>query len=204
MNCCDTTTQSRRPITGDYTLVEALVLLSGTISTRSAQHGITIGCYLAFIFGNLLLLMSVESVGLASAHWSYLPQEHLHLQISSTCDCAVHAVRLHGLDGSVVLFGVVQLLDRGFWCHFFQRWGSKYPQSSQKEQAHIIDGKKPQTPSPRVVSPLELTVEELKTRMNQDQAYIGYLDLRCFGWSFARASKAGTNKASLANTPNSL
>ncbi|KAF8556285.1 MBOAT-domain-containing protein [Imleria badia] len=49
---------------------------------------------------------------------------------------------------------------------FFDGGGSKYLQSLQKKQGYVVDAKKPPTPSPDVVAPLESAVEELKTRVN--------------------------------------
>ncbi|KAI9572390.1 MBOAT, membrane-bound O-acyltransferase family-domain-containing protein [Boletus coccyginus] len=51
----------------------------------------------------------------------------------------------------------------GFWIVgpgivFFNAGGSKYLQSLWKKQGHVVNGKKPNTPSPHILSPLEPSV----------------------------------------------
>ena len=49
---------------------------------------------------------------------------------------------------------------------FFDAGGSKYLQSLQKKQGNVVDIKKPLTPSPDAVAPLEPLVEEPKMKVN--------------------------------------
>lgn len=148
--------------------------------TRSTQHGIAIGYYLTFFLGGFLNYIGRKSR--AGFRPLVLPPpgtpSTLAKRIYDFLGTFVSILMLNYMAAPFMLLNFADSMKvwsrlgwYGCWIVgsgfiFFSVGGSGYLQGLQKKQAHIVDDKKPQTPSPLVVAPLEPAVEELKMKLN--------------------------------------
>ncbi|KAI9572388.1 MBOAT, membrane-bound O-acyltransferase family-domain-containing protein [Boletus coccyginus] len=151
-----------------------------TFATSAFWHGIAIGYYLTFSLGGFLNYIGRK----CRAGFRPLVQPPPGTpstpakRIYDFLGTFVSILMLNYMAAPFMLLNFADSMEvwsrlgwYGYWIVgsgviFFSVGGSGYLQGLQKKQAHIVDDKKPQTPSPLVVAPLELAVEELKMKLN--------------------------------------